>query len=310
MASSYSTDLKLELMVTGEDSGTWGDKTNQNWNLISQAVTGYQSISLTSTTTTFAMTNATISNARNMVLELTGTLTGNSTVQLPSGIEKVYFVKDSTTHAGYTLTFKVASGTGFNLTSGKIYGAYSDGTNMTSIDLNSLGGTMTIDQVLTYGSTTTQSLTVGSLTATSAISTNTLLATTATTTTLTATTLTGTTISSNTLTGSTTNDSKGEVRLVPVNTQSGAYTLIATDHGTCISTSSNVIVPSNIFLSGQNIAIFNNGTTDITITQGSGVTMYQVGTSTTGNRTLALKGLATVFCVSTNTFVITGGGIS
>jgi hypothetical protein len=38
--------------------------------------------------------------------------------------------------------------------------------------------------------------------------------------------------------------------------------------------------------------------------------MYQVGTSTTGNRTLALKGLATVFCVSTNTFVITGGGIS
>jgi len=305
MASSYSSDLKLELMVTGEDSGTWGDKTNQNWQLIQQAVTGYQSISLTSTTTTLAMTNATISNARNMVLELTGTLTGNSTVQLPAGIEKLYFVKDSTTHGAYTLTFKVASGTGFDLTSGKIYGAYSDGTNMTSIDLNSLGGTMTIDQVLTYGSTTTKSLTVSSLTATVSVSTNTFLATTAT-----ATTLTGTTISSTTLTGSTTNDSKGELRLVPLTTATSAYTLALTDHGTCISTSSNVIVPPSIFSAGQNVTIFNSGTTDITITQSTSVTMYQVGTSTTGNRTLALKGLATVFCVSTNTFVITGGGIS
>jgi hypothetical protein len=305
MASSYSSDLKLELMVTGEDSGTWGDKTNQNWQLIQQAVTGYQAVSILATNTTLAMTNATISNARNMVLEFTGSLSANSTVYLPSGIEKMYFVKDSTTHGAYTLTFKVASGTGFDLTSGKTYGAYSDGTNMTSIDLNSLGGTMTIDQVLTYGSTTTKSLTVSSLTATVSVSTNTFLATTAT-----ATTLTGTTISSTTLTGSTTNDSKGEVRLVPISAQSGSYTLVATDHGKCISTSSNVIVPADIFSAGQNVAIFNSGTTDITITQSTSVTMYQVGTSTTGNRTLALKGLATVFCVSTNTFVITGGGIS
>jgi len=310
MPSSYSTDLKLELMVTGENANTWGDKTNSNWQLIQQAVAGYQSLALTSTTTTLAMSNATISNARNMVLELTGTLTGNSTVQLPSGIEKLYFVKDSTTHAGYTLTFKVASGTGFDLTSGKIYGAYSNGTNMTSIDLNSLGGTMTINQVLTYGSTTAQSLTVGSLTATNAISANTLLATTATTTTLTATSLTGTTITSTTLTGATNNDSKGELRLVPLNTQSSAYTLTATDHGTCVSTTSNVIVPPSVFSAGQNAIIFNSGSTDITITQSTSVTMYQVGTANTGNRILAQKGLATIYCVTTNTFVITGGGLS
>ncbi|NBP59328.1 hypothetical protein EBU71_22790, partial [bacterium] len=89
MASSYSTDLKLELMVTGENSNTWGDKTNTNLNLIQQAVAGYQSIALTSTSTTLAMTNATISNARNMVLEFTGTLTGNSTINVPDGIEKL-----------------------------------------------------------------------------------------------------------------------------------------------------------------------------------------------------------------------------
>jgi hypothetical protein len=305
MASSYSTDLKLELMVTGEASNTWGDKTNSNWNLIQQAVAGYQSVALTSTTTTLAMSNATISNARNMVLELTGTLSGNSTVNLPDGIEKVYFIKDSTTHGAYSLTFKTTSGSGFTLTSGKIYGAYSDGTNITSIDLNSLGGTMTIDQVLTYGSTTAQSLTVGNLIATTNISASTLLATTAT-----ATTLTGTTISCTTLTGATNNDSKGELRLVPLNTATSAYTLTATDHGKCISTSSNVIVPPSIFTAGQNAIIFNSGTTDITITQSTSVTMYQVGTSNTGNRTLAQKGLATVYCVTTNTFVITGGGLS
>ena len=305
MASSYSTDLKLELMVTGENSNTWGDKTNNNLNLIQQAVAGYQSVALTSTTTTLAMTNATISNARNMVLEFTGSLSGNSTVNLPDGIEKVYFIKDSTTRNTYSLTFKTTSGTGVALTSSKITGAYSDGTNVTSIDLNSLGGTMTIDQVLTYGSTTTQSLTVSSLTATATVSTNTFLATTAT-----ATTLTGTTISCTTLTGATNNDSKGEVRLVPIAAQASAYTITATDHGKCISTSSNVIVPPSTFTAGQNAIIFNSGTTDITITQSTSVTMYQVGTSNTGNRTLAQKGLATVYCVTTNTFVITGGGLS
>ena len=48
MASSYSTDLKLELMVTGENAGTWGDKTNSNLNLVQQAVAGYQEIDVAS----------------------------------------------------------------------------------------------------------------------------------------------------------------------------------------------------------------------------------------------------------------------
>ena len=147
MPSSYSTDLKLELMVTGEASNTWGDKTNSNWNLIQQAVAGYQSLALTSTTTTLVMTNATISNARNMVLELTGTLSGNSTVNLPDGIEKFYVVKDSVTHSGYTLTFKTTSGSGFTTENGKAYLAYSDGTNMNGVSLTNLGGTIGTAQI-------------------------------------------------------------------------------------------------------------------------------------------------------------------
>jgi hypothetical protein len=147
MPSSYSTDLKLELMVTGEASNTWGDKTNSNWNLIQQAVAGYQSLALTSTTTTLVMTNATISNARNMVLELTGTLSGNSTVNLPDGIEKFYVVKDSVTHSGFTLTFKTTSGSGFTTENGKAYLAYSDGTNMNGVSLTNLGGAIGTAQI-------------------------------------------------------------------------------------------------------------------------------------------------------------------
>ena len=147
MPSSYSTDLKLELMVTGEASNTWGDKTNSNWNLIQQAVAGYQSLSLTSTTTTLAMSNATISNARNMVLELTGTLSANSTVNLPDGIEKFYVVKDSVTHGAYSLTFKTTSGSGFTTENGKAYLAYSDGTNINGVSLTNLGGTIGSTQI-------------------------------------------------------------------------------------------------------------------------------------------------------------------
>jgi hypothetical protein len=147
MPSSYSTDLKLELMVTGEASNTWGDKTNSNWNLIQQAVAGYQSLSLTSTTTTLAMSNATISNARNMVLELTGTLSANSTVNLPDGIEKFYVVKDSVTHGTYSLTFKTTSGSGFTTENGKAYLAYSDGTNINGVSLTNLGGTIGSAQI-------------------------------------------------------------------------------------------------------------------------------------------------------------------
>jgi hypothetical protein len=130
MASSFSTDLKLELMATGENSGTWGDKTNTNLNLLQQAIAGYQSVALTSTNTTLVMTDATISNARNATLEFTGTLTGATTVVVPDGVEKVYNIIDSTAHANNTLTFKTASGTGILLAQGNRHVLYSDGTNV------------------------------------------------------------------------------------------------------------------------------------------------------------------------------------
>lgn len=110
---------------------------------------------------------------------------------------------------------------------------------------------------------------------------------------------------------STISDSLGNVRTVPVESKSTAYTLVAGDAGQCISiTTGGVTVPSGVFTAGQTVTIYNNSSTSQTITQGSSVTMYQVGTTNTGNRTLASYGLITVFCVASNTFVITGGGLS
>ena len=148
MASSYSTDLKLELMVTGENAGTWGDKTNTNLNLVQQAIAGYESVSLTDLgTVTLTMSNAALSNARNMVLKFTGTLTGASTVTIPDAIEKFYIIDLSAVIGVTNLTIKTVSGTGFTAGEAAIVAAYSDGTNLNEIALNTLGGTIASAQI-------------------------------------------------------------------------------------------------------------------------------------------------------------------
>jgi hypothetical protein len=143
MASSFSTDLKLELMVTGENAGLWGDITNTNLNILQQSIAGYESVALNATTgATLAFTNGAISNGKNAVLNLTGTLTSSVNVVVPdagSGTapEKVYLVKNSTSGA-FAVTFKTTSGTGatFAAADKGIKILYSDGTNITDVNAN------------------------------------------------------------------------------------------------------------------------------------------------------------------------------
>jgi hypothetical protein len=142
MASSYSTDLKLELMVTGENSGTWGDKTNTNLNLVQQAIAGYQEVNIAggAQTTALVMTDGTLSNARNAVIKFTGTITGNQVVTIPDVIEKTYTLINGTTGA-FTVEFKTAGGTGFTFGTTEKNAAlvFSDGTNVVEIT-NQLAG--------------------------------------------------------------------------------------------------------------------------------------------------------------------------
>jgi len=130
MASTFSSDLKLELMTTGENPGTWGDKSNNNLNVVQQAVAGYEEVAVASSDVTLAMSNATVSNARNMSIKFTGTLAANRIVNMPASIEKFFNIIDGTNHAGYTLTFKVTSQTGFLLCEGNHYICHSNGTDI------------------------------------------------------------------------------------------------------------------------------------------------------------------------------------
>jgi hypothetical protein len=98
---------------------------------------------------------------------------------------------------------------------------------------------------------------------------------------------------------------------VPQNAQTSAYVLVATDGGKHISiTTGGVTVPQNIFSIGDTVAIYNNSGSSQTITQGTGVTLRLSGTASTGNRTLDQYGLCTILCVASNTFVISGSGLS
>ena len=144
MASSYSTDLKLELMATGENAGTWGTKTNTNLELVQQAIAGFESITLSSgSTTALVMSNASISTARNMVIKFaTITLSGATTVTIPDSIEKFYIFDCTAITNPTNLTIKTVSGTGFTIDQSKIYAAYSDGTNLNEVSLDTLGGTI------------------------------------------------------------------------------------------------------------------------------------------------------------------------
>jgi hypothetical protein len=139
MASSYSSDLKLELMVTGEKSGLWGDITNTNLIILQQAIAGYEAVSIAGGAQTTALTfsNGLISNGKNAVIELTGTITGNQIVTITDAIEKTYIVKNSTSGA-FTVEFKTASGTGptWSATDKGIKTLYSNGTDIIDINAN------------------------------------------------------------------------------------------------------------------------------------------------------------------------------
>jgi len=136
MASSY-TPLGVELMVTGENAGTWGTKTNNNLSLFEQLTGGFKSLSIASGATT-ALTiadGALTGTAQFRMIEFTGTIGENKTVTIPLDIENFYILKNSTSGA-YTVTFKYASGSGdtfvFAATNKKtaiVFATANDGTN-------------------------------------------------------------------------------------------------------------------------------------------------------------------------------------
>jgi hypothetical protein len=117
MASIY-TPLGIEKMATGENAGTWGEKTNANLDLIEQIFGGYKAVSIAGvaqTTPLDVIDGELTGTAQARMIEFTGVITGNQVVTIPLDVENFYFLRNSTTGA-YTVEFKYASGSGSTVT--------------------------------------------------------------------------------------------------------------------------------------------------------------------------------------------------
>ena len=141
--STY-TDLGIELMVTGENAGTWGTKTNNNLNLIEQLTGGFATVSIAGGAGTTALDvddGALTGTAQQRIIEFTGSISGNRIVTIPNDVETFYILKNSTSGA-YTVQFKYATGSGSSTTFSTtdkgtkiVYASANDGTNPDIVDV-------------------------------------------------------------------------------------------------------------------------------------------------------------------------------
>ena len=154
MASTFSTDLSLELVATGEKAGLWGAITNTNLQLLQTAASGYVEVTLSTGTTTLSLADGdATANGKHLYIKVVGTLSGNSTLAMPASTtggnaNRVFFVEDGTTRGSasesWTVTLATAGQTGgVSLPEGATALVYSRG----SVPATSLG-------MLTKGFTT------------------------------------------------------------------------------------------------------------------------------------------------------------
>jgi len=318
MASTYSTNLALELIGTGDQAGTWGNTTNTNLGtLIEQAISGYvtQAVS-TGTDTTITIPNGATGVARNMFIELTGTGGASTNLIVPSN-KKLYFIYNNASGA---VTVKVSGQTGVSVGVGEKLILVSNGTDVVA--------------ATTYVTAIPTSLTVTTLNATSA-SITTLSGTTATYSSANITTVTGTTagfssanittvtgttagfssanittVTGTTGTFTTSSDAAGNLRNVPSagSAKTSAYTLSISDIGEFVTVGSggSITVPNNTFVAGNAISIYNDTTGNISINCPI-TTAYLAGTNTDrASLTLATRGVATILFINPSLCVATG----
>jgi hypothetical protein len=145
MPSSYTTSLRLELPVTGELTGTWGDQVNQGiTELVDAAIAGTATVAMPDSNYTLTVDNGATDESRRMFVVLTGALTATRDVICPA-VSKLYFVANTTTGA-QSIVFKTSAGTGITVPNGAAMVLYSDGTNVVNaityfdtLDVGTLG---------------------------------------------------------------------------------------------------------------------------------------------------------------------------
>jgi len=125
MPSTYTTRNGIELIATGEQSGTWGDTTNVNLQIIDRALSGVGSISLSGTTHTLTTTDGTLTDGMYKLLVLGGSPSGTNTITIsPNSAQKIYFVYNG---SGQDAVFTQGSGGNVTVANGDSKIIYADG---------------------------------------------------------------------------------------------------------------------------------------------------------------------------------------
>jgi hypothetical protein len=313
MPSTFS-DLKIELIATGEQSGTWGSTTNNNLGIaLEEAIVGRANADFASDadlTLTLTNTNAT-QIARHYILNVTSAVSLSTTRNLivPT-IDKPYIVENNTTGA-QSIVVKTSAGTGVTVPNGKTMMVYANSTNVVSafnnlasgttiaggtIARTDAGQTFTGAQVVQAAATQDAIQLSGRAGGTSAYSV----------------TLTPSTLSASRT--ATLPDGGGNYTLGYLNIpQSGsakttAYPLVVGDVGKTVEVGSggSIEIPDATFSAGDAVLLFNNTTAGITITC-TITTAYIAGTDVDkATLTLATRGIASILFISGTVCVVTG----
>jgi hypothetical protein len=272
MASSYS-DLKIELIGTGDQTGTWGTTTNNNFSVaISEAITGSADVAFSSSDVTVTLTDSNgAQTARNLRLNLTGTSGGARNLILGSGcqIEKLYLINNGLADA---VTVKNTSNSGVVVPAGKSMFVYNNATNVVEVITHLNSPTISSPTLTTPALGTPAS---GNLTSCTADGTNAV----------------------------------GYRNIPAVGAKTTAYTLTAADVGEFVElgTGGSVVVPASVFAAGDAISIFNNTTGSISCTCSAVTNFYKGGTDADINSfSVTTRGVATVLFINATTAVVTG----
>lgn len=317
MPSSFSPSLRVELIGDGEQAGTWGRTTNTNLGtILEDAIAGYATVTTTAAKQALTVSNGAVDEARNAMLAL-NTTTGAAYEVYAPPVPKLYAVANL---AAYTVTVynstvtgnTTAAGTGVAIPAGRQLFLMTDGTDFrvmgvisssantprTVVERDSSGnfaaGTITANLSGNVTGNVTGDVT-GNVTGTAAN-------------------VTGTVAVANGGTGAASavaaKDNLATGKLEP-NTQTANYTLQATDVGDLVAiTDGTITIPSGVFSPGQVVVVYNqNSSTTRTLARGGGVALYWVN-GANANRTLGIRGVASIMCVASNEFVVTGQGVS
>jgi hypothetical protein len=325
MASTYSA-IKIELIGTGDQSGTWGDTTNTNLGTaIEQAIVGKADVTISSASVTLTLTDSNaLQDARALFLNLTGTPGSAATLNVPA-IEKNYIVKNGTNEI---VTIKVAGQTGVVIPDGKTVLVYNNGTDVvTAVDhipSLTLGAALPVASggtgITSFGSGVATFLgTPSSANLATAVTDETgsgslVFATSPSLVTPVLGTPTSGTLSTCTVDGT---DAVG-FRNTPVNSQSADYTLVLADSGKTIfhpaadNNARTFTIPANssvAYAVGTVLTFVNLAAADVTIAITTD-TMYLAGPGTTGSRTLAEYGIASAVKLASTDWLISGNGLT